>query len=221
MTVKIPLRLQGIDLRDPEAYSRIDDELDELFWTCNGAVSLAVLLSDDPASVAIAGAVDWASQIAQFMPGVFVAEVHDELVSISDIASRASVAHEAVRLWTTGRRRASFRPFPAPRQVVGTGSGGKSMNLYAWREVLSWIRDVLGTDPDEGVIYLTDREHSILNAQLAEAREEFCWDVSDNRVASAESGHLLRSEKAVPRAACEAEADPGRTSVQYPMHAKK
>lgn len=133
MTVKIPLRLRGIDLRDPEAYDRIHDELAELFWTSNGGVSLAILLSEDPAPVAIADASDWARRIAKLMPDVSVAEVHDELVSIADIAARAGVAHEAVRLWTLGRRRASLRPFPSPRQVVGTGSGGKTMNLYAWR----------------------------------------------------------------------------------------
>ncbi len=172
MTVKIPLRLQGIDLRDPEAYDRIDEELAELFWTSNGAVSLAVLFSDNPVPVAIADAVGWARRIAKLMPGVSVAEVHDELVSISDIAARASVAHEAVRLWTVGKRRASLRPFPSPHQVVGAGSGGKTMNLYAWREVLSWIREVLGTDPDEDTSYLTDYEHATLNAQLAAVREE-------------------------------------------------
>lgn len=172
MTLKIPLRLQGIDLRDPEAYDRIDEELGELFWTSNGAVPLAVVLSDDPVPVAAADAVGWARRIAKRMPGVSVAEVHDELVSISDIAARAGVAHEAVRLWTLGKRRASLRPFPAARQVVGTGSGGKTMNLYAWREVLSWIREVLGTDPDDGTSYLTDHEYATLNAQLAAVRAE-------------------------------------------------
>lgn len=172
MTVKIPLRLQGADLRAPEACDRIGEELAELFWTSNGAVSLAVLLSDDPVHVAVADAADWARRIARLMPGVSVAGVHDELVSISDIAARAGVAHEAVRLWTLGKRRASLRPFPSPHQVVGAGSGGKTMNLYAWREVLSWLREVLGTDPDEGISYLTDHEQATLNAQLAAVREE-------------------------------------------------
>jgi len=171
MTMKIPLRLRGIDLRDT-AYDRIDHELAELLWMSNGAVSLAVLLSDDPVPVAAVGTVGWARRIAKLMPGVSVAEVHDELVSISDIAARAGVAHEAVRLWAIGKRRASLRPFPAPRQVVGAGSGGKTMSLYAWREVVSWIREILGTDPDEGIEYLIDNGLAALNAQLAVVREE-------------------------------------------------
>src|SRR6266545_2811821 len=122
MTVKIPLRLRGLDLRDANAYTHIAPDL---------------------------------------------AEVHDELVSVSDIAARAGVAAEAARLWAAGKRRASLRPFPAPRQVVGRGSGGKSMSLYTWREVVSWIRDVIGIDPDEGIDYLNEAEHAYLNAELA------------------------------------------------------
>src|ERR1700690_271550 len=109
MTVKIPLHLQGIDLRDVEAYDRIDPDLAELSWEANGGVSLAVFYSDDPSAVAAGEAADWARGIAKLMPGVCVVDVHDELVSISDIAVRAGVAAEAVRLWAAGKRRASLR----------------------------------------------------------------------------------------------------------------
>ena len=173
MTVKIPLRLQGIDLRDAEAYERVPEELDELFWMSNGAVSLAVLFTDDPAPVAVADATDWARRIAKLIPDVFAAEVHDELVSISDIAARANVAHEAVRLWTAGKRRASIRSFPTPRQVVGSGSGSKTMNLYAWREALAWMREVVDINPDEGIDYLNDAQCATLNAELSTVREEW------------------------------------------------
>jgi hypothetical protein len=167
MALKIPLRLRGVDLREEGASECISPELMELFWTSNGAISLAVLFTSESAAVAMDEAVTWSRRIAELMPGVTASEVHDELVSISDIAARASVAAEAVRMWTNGRRRASGRPFPAPRQVIGGTSGGKSMNLYAWREVVGWIRDILGTDPDEDVEYLTDAQHAALNAALA------------------------------------------------------
>jgi hypothetical protein len=172
MTVKIPLRLQGIDLRDTEAYNRIPPGLEELLWMANGAISLAVVLSDDREVVAVAEATDWARRIAKHMSDVAVAEVYDELVSVSDIAARACVAPEAVRLWAARKRRASLRPFPIPRQIVGTGSGGKTMSLYAWREVLSWIREILGTDPDEGIEYLSDSQLADLNARLAAIKAE-------------------------------------------------
>lgn len=168
MTVKIPLRLRGLDLRDAGSYDRIDPDLVELSWEANGGVSLAVLYSDDPSVVAAGDAADWARRIAKLMPDVCVVDVHDELVSVSDIAARAGVAAEAVRLWAAGKRRASLRPFPNPSQVVGSGSGGKTMNLYAWREVVSWIREVIGTDPDGGIEYLTDVQLAHLDAQLAD-----------------------------------------------------
>jgi hypothetical protein len=175
MTVKIPLRLRGLDLRDAEAYDRIDPDLAELSWEANGGVSLAVYYSDDPSPVAVESATDWARRIAKLMPGVCVADVHDELVSIADIAARCGVAAEAARLWATCQRRASLRPFPAPRQVVGSGSGGKTMSLYAWREAVSWIREIIGTDPDEGIEYLSDAQHARLNAELADIITAAAW----------------------------------------------
>jgi hypothetical protein len=173
MTVKIPLRLRGLDLRDVDAYARIGPDLADLSWEANGGVSLAVVYSDD--RLPIAAAADWARRIVKLMPGVEVVEVHDELVSISDIAARAGVAAEAARLWAVGKRRASLRLFPSPRQVVGSASHGKSMSLYAWREVVSWIRDVIGIDPDEGIEYLNDAQHAELNAELAAIASAAVW----------------------------------------------
>lgn len=167
MTIKIPLRVRGLDLREPEAYDRIHPDLAELSWEANGAVSLAVLYSDESASIAMSDAGEWSRRIVKLMPGVCVQEVYDELVSVSDIAARTGVAAEAVRLWAAGKRRAVIRPFPRPRQVVGSASGGKTMNLYAWREVATWVRDVIGTDPDDGIDYLSDGQLANLNAELA------------------------------------------------------
>jgi hypothetical protein len=164
MAVKIPLRLRGLDLRDVGAYARIPPDLADLSWEASGGLSLAVVYSDAPNPVAAAA--DSARRIVKLMPGVEIAEVHDELVSVSDIAARAGVAAEAVRLWALGKRRASLRPFPAPRQVVGSGSGGKTMSLYGWRDVVSWIRDVIAVDPDEGIDYLNDAQHAKLNSAL-------------------------------------------------------
>lgn len=175
MTVKIPLRLRGLDLRQVEAYDRIHPELAELSWEGNGGLSLAVIYGDDPAYVAAEGAGDSARLIAKLMPGVTVADVHDELVSVSDIAARSGVTAEAVRLWTVGKRHGALAPFPSPRQVVGSGSGGKSMSLYAWREVVTWIREIIGTDPDEGIEYLTDAQIADLNAELAAIPATLAW----------------------------------------------
>ena len=166
MAVKIPLRLAGIDLRQVDAYERIPAKLAELSFEARGGVNVAVLYTDAPSPAA--EAVSWACLIAQCIPGVEVVEVHDELVSIADIAARCDVAPEAVRLWAAGRRRTASRPFPAPREVVGTGSGGKGMSIYSWADVVAWVRDVVRFDPDEGITYLDARRRARLNAELAD-----------------------------------------------------
>lgn len=165
VTVKVALRLEGLDLRHLEAYERIPEDLAELSFQSHGGVSLAVVYTDEPSPAHEAA--EWARRIFKLIPGVYVAETFDELVSTADIAARCEVAPEAVRLWAAGKRRSSVRAFPAPRQVVGSGSGGKTMSLYAWREVLSWVRDVISIDPDEGITYLDSAQFADLNAELA------------------------------------------------------
>lgn len=164
MHVKIALRLQGFDLRvDADG---VPDDLDEVFLTAHGALTLAIVFTQD--SDPLGAAEDAARRIAKCLPGARAVEVYDELVTTADIAHRCSVAAEAVRLWASGKRRHQVRRFPAPRQVIGT-SGAKSMNLYAWREVLTWTREVIGIDPDEDVDYLSDAQMLELNQYLHRA----------------------------------------------------
>lgn len=164
MYTKIALRLHGLDLRDPDAYAVIPPELEALDFEANGGISFAVFYTDDPTPVG--AAVDHARCILKHLPGVTVPEAYDELVTVADIAHRVGVAAEAVRLWTVGKRR-SEQPFPEPRQVVGGGSGGRSTSLWAWRDVVLWVRAAIGIDPDEGVQYLSDLLLADLNAELA------------------------------------------------------
>jgi len=188
MTVKIALRLNGLDLRSTSEYEQIPVDLEELSFESHGGVSVAVLYSDGPSPAHEVA--DWAARIVKLMPGVGATEAFDELVSVSDIAARCDVAPEAVRLWAAGRRRASLRQFPVPRQVVGAGTGGKSMCLYAWREVLSWVREVIQIDPDEGINYLDDAQYAALNAELC--------DLGAGRAGADPPWHSLRVNTSVP-----------------------
>jgi hypothetical protein len=165
VAVKIALRLSGLDLRAVESMLRIPDELAELGFQARGPISYAVLYAecDSPAHEAA----DWAREISKQMPGVRVAGVYDGLLGMAQIAVRCTVAPEAVRLWAAGKRRSAVRPFPAPREVIEQGRSGKLAPLFTWPEVLTWVRDVLGTDPDEGVTYLSPRQVADLNAELA------------------------------------------------------
>lgn len=163
MFTKIALRLSGIDLRDPEAYNQIPEDLSYLGFEANGGVSSAVLATEDARP--LGAALDAARCVVKHVPGVHVVEVYDEMVSTADIAVRCEVGAEAVRLWVNGRRRSAQRPFPTPRQVVGHGA--KPMSLWAWRDVLAWTREVVGIDADEDVSYLDDIQIAELNAELA------------------------------------------------------
>ena len=49
------------------------------------------------------------------------------------------------------------------------------MSLYAWREVVSWIREVIGVDPDDGIEYLTGAQLAHLNAQLVDITPADTW----------------------------------------------
>jgi hypothetical protein len=130
-------------------------------------MNFAVFHSDSGPSGAVREAVAWAEHIETLMPGVRVAEAHDELAGISDIAARSGAHVAAVEAWADGRSRAGLRPFPEPRQVVGDPLSGEPMNLYAWREVLSWLREVVGIDPERGIDYLSDADYAAINVELA------------------------------------------------------
>lgn len=170
MYVKIPLRLHGLDLRSDS--HRIPEDLGDIFFTSHGAISLANVYTED--ADPLGAAEDAARRIAKLLPDVRAAEVFDELVTVPDIAYRCAVAPEAARLWAGGRRRQQLRPFPAPRQVIGT-SGNKSMSLYAWREVVDWVRQSVGLDPDQDVAFLNDAQIHELNDTLRRAER---WTVS-------------------------------------------
>jgi hypothetical protein len=41
--------------------------------------------------------------------------------------------------------------------------------------VVTWLREVAGTDPEEGIEYLPDAEHAALNAELAAGAVDPGW----------------------------------------------
>lgn len=163
MNIKIPLRVENLD-PESSAYLAMDPDLeDEFLWSVISGVMTAVLFveSGNP----VWKAEDAAKMIRKLAPGASVSEVHDELVGISDIAVRAGVAAEGVRLWADGKRRASAaHPFPRVEQAITYGA--TTLRLYSWRRVVDWLRAVPGIDADEGIVYLDDDQLAELNATL-------------------------------------------------------
>lgn len=56
----------------------------------------------------------------------------DDLVTSAEIARRASVSREAVRLWSSSERREGF---PTPLTMIG------KQKVWSWKEVAAWLLD--------------------------------------------------------------------------------
>lgn len=208
MIMQIPLRVEGLD-PDSQAYLEMDSELeDDLIWTWNcGVLTATVLVEEgDPVEFAL----DAARRVRKLVPGAVISGAYDELVSISDIAARVGVAAEGVRLWADGKRRATTgNSFPRVEQAITQGRN--TTRLYAWRNVVRWVRAAsMRLDPDEGVTYLSDEQFAELNAQLH--REQ-----ADSRVAETEllpKRKVAPIETRTPKAIYAAEADVGLPSAE-------
>ena len=209
MLVRLALLLHGIDLRDPSDRARVPEQLHDLAFEASEGLTYVVLHCDDREAPRVAAQV--ARRIERALEGVTVVGVYDELVSLTDVAVRAEVAHESVRLWAAGKRRAGGRPFPHPRQVVGAQRGRNSTKLYMWREVVGWIREVIHLDPDEGVQFLTDRQLAEVNARVAQVMPApgetvigrvYAAGVRTKRVGSSLRFEQFMAESAVVLAEC-------------------
>lgn len=161
---KIVLQVRGIDLDDLETLEAIGQHLADLGWESAGGVVTAMLYteSSNPHDAAL----DAASSIEKVVPGSTVLRVDDRLVSTSDIADQLGITREAVRLWSAGQRRTTMLPFPAPRAVVSQGR--TMMKLWAWAEVVEWLRTEYQLDPEPGISYLSASDTARLNADLAQ-----------------------------------------------------
>lgn len=171
MTTKIVLAVSGVDLADPDQMLALDTHVGNVGWIATGGVTQGVIYTDlaYPVGVAVAAA----QRIMALVPGASVPRVDEELVTVGDIADRLSLAHETVRLWSVGKRRASGPAFPAPRATLG--SERTAMNVWAWSSVVEWLRQCY-FDPEPGVLYLSDRETAELNLLLANrSRSALDW----------------------------------------------
>lgn len=162
MLYKVMLRLANIDLRDADARRLMDGLDQDVFLESEGPLSLATLYAESITELTQV-ATDFAVTLRSANLGPTVTGVHDELVSTPMIANRVSVGPEAVRLWVQGQRRGDG--FPTPRQVIGTEA--KPQFLFAWREVLTWVRANIGIDAEPDVTYPTDQEIHYLNHRLS------------------------------------------------------
>jgi hypothetical protein len=169
---KIVLAVRGVDLRDDKTVSILNDQFPEVGWLAVGELVQAVIYTESSFPVGVAVAL--AQLIRAILPDAEVPRADEELVTIGNIADAVGVTHETVRLWVAGQRRATGQPFPAPRASINAGRA--AMNVWAWADVVQWLRVACGLDPEPEVMFLSDREVAELNLQLAtRARSRRRW----------------------------------------------
>ncbi|SED40676.1 hypothetical protein SAMN05216483_3774 [Streptomyces sp. 2131.1] len=168
METHIPLIVRNVDLDDDETLEQLAINLADFGWQETGGQVVATFFteSSDPVAAAAAAALC----IRRVLPQASVERVDEQFVSLADIAARAGLSHEAVRLWAAGKRRTTGAPFPAPRAEVGQGR--TATKIWTWPEVLVWLEAHYCLDLEPDTAYLTVRQVTQLNALLQEPRKE-------------------------------------------------
>lgn len=176
MQHKVVLCVEGIDLDDDETLDIIGLHLNDLVWSSVGNdVRVAVLTSSaDP----VAAVVTVARDIECRLVGARVTRVDEQFVTTREIADAVGLTREAVRLWVRGHRR-SESPFPRPRAHLAVSSSGNTTKVWAWADVVSWMRESYDVDPEPGILYLGDRDVAALNMQFASTRSGTWTAVAD------------------------------------------
>jgi hypothetical protein len=170
---RIALHVGNADLDNPAIRCLIEetDALSDVAWeTVNGRV-LAVVYCDEHDPV---GQLVQVARVINHRLDVQADSIDPDLVSISDIANRAGVTREAVRLWVKGSRGPAN--FPSAAGSVGGGDRG-STQVWSWPVVNEWLEQHFGLgDGDE---YLSPVQVAQANAALlrvADLDEGWDWE---------------------------------------------
>ncbi|MFI1361278.1 hypothetical protein ACH4TV_48160 [Streptomyces sp. NPDC020898] len=167
METHIPLVVRNVSLDDDETTEQLALSLSDFGWHETGGQVIATFYTSAADPVAAAAAA--ARSIKRVLPQASVERVDEQFVSLGDIAMRAGLSHEAVRLWAAGKRRTAGEPFPSPRAQVGQGRN--TTKIWAWPEVLTWFKIHYHLDLEPGTVYLTVPQVARLNALLQERRQ--------------------------------------------------
>ena len=174
---RVGLVIAGVDLDDDETVSCLTGSLTDLVWQTSAGRTLAVVFAPvSPVAVAARAA----RHIALRLPGAKVLGVDEELVSVSDIGSRAGVTREAVRLWVAGDRGPGG--FPMPRGAVGGGTRGSS-RVWDWGSVNQWLESHYNLG--DGYQHLSAEQVVELNAEIHHVTTRLAFEREVMRTLSA------------------------------------
>jgi hypothetical protein len=194
---RLDIVFSGVDFDDDEVFEALAD-LPDITWRAQGSFAFATAMIEAPSAVEAANLVT--QQVVRRVPSATPIRLDEDLVAISDIASRVGVTREAVRHWANGTRHSNF---PLPRGIVGDG-----IKVWAWSDVNGWLRENLNLgDPEE---FPSAHDAALINAmfasvprrRLVSAAASSPWNVIRTLSMSAETrlpGHASRQAEWVGR----------------------
>jgi predicted DNA-binding transcriptional regulator AlpA len=153
MTLKFMLAFTGIDLDDFHLLARLLDVLPDVHWgEVDGEVQADVFSRQHSFVKATQHVEDAVRQAA---PDARATRLVEDFVAIPDIAKRAHVNRETVRLWS------KEDAFPRPRDVVGNG-----IKIWDWTAVNTWLQREHAGALGDAYRYPTPAETAQVNAFL-------------------------------------------------------
>lgn len=127
-TYAFTMRVEGKNLEDLTAIALGMQDVAEVYpGEVDGLLELSVYAE---ASSPRAALIAVKTAIETVAPDLHIVRLDLDLVTVAEIAERASVSPENARLWAAGKRRKNF---PAPFAQAGT------VKLWAWADVFTWL----------------------------------------------------------------------------------
>lgn len=152
-TLRFTLAFAGIDLDDLGLLGRLLDVLPGVRWGAVDGEVQADVFSERASFVKAVQHVDGA--VRGVVPDARAIRLVEDFVATPDIAKRAHVNRETVRLWS------KEETFPRPRGVVGNG-----IKIWDWPAVNSWLKHEHAGALGDGFRYPTPAEIAQVNAFL-------------------------------------------------------
>lgn len=147
MTVDVTLHASGMDLDSPAVGEILATRFPTTAWEEHGNKSLmtTTVSHEDYATETVT----LLRTMESALPGLKFTGVYRDLVNASDIATRVGVSREAVRKW------AQRDDFPSEVDIVGSDA----MKVWAWTQILTWLKDVRHYDAEETQLSLKEMTH--------------------------------------------------------------
>lgn len=135
--IEVTLRVQGADLSNNSVDAVIAEHFPETIWDeADGLTTLTIFVEREDA---VTETVALVRRIEAAIPGLKAIGVHRDLVGTTDISLRVGVSREGARKWSLSA------DFPMPFDYIGAGS----MKVWAWAEVVQWLKASRAMEMDQ------------------------------------------------------------------------